>query len=191
MIYFALGMRLLQAGDYGIRGQVFLIQEQDLLEYLKNKLSSLSEIERFESKIQQPYLKIAKEPKGVQIEEAREYRVYYFDPSITTSKDIHDHQNRLIVSKGARVNPLSMCSLAQDLLFIDGSKESHIKWAKEHGPLARWILVKGKPLDLEEQESHPIYFDQFGFLTSKLEIQKIPAKVTQENNQLKIEEIPL
>ena len=97
----------------------------------------------------------------------------------------------MIVSSGSRFNPLFVDSLPQDLLFIDGSNESHVKWAKEKGSSSRWILIKGKPLELEEQEGRPIYFDQSGFLTTKLEIKNIPARVTQENNQLKIEEIPL
>ena len=52
-------------------------------------------------------------------------------------------------------------------------------------------LVKGKPLDLEAKEKLPTYFDQFGSLTHKLKIKHVPAKVTQEGLQLKIEEILL
>jgi conjugal transfer pilus assembly protein TraW len=192
-LYLELSMHLLQAEDYGVRGHLFSIQEQDLLEFLKYKLSALSvkETQLLEEKIQQQYLNMAKEPKGMEIGESKVHRIYYFDPSITASKDIYDHQGSVIVTKGSRFNPLSIGSLPQDLLFIDGSNESHVKWAKEQGASTRWILTNGRPLELEEQEERPIYFDQFGFLIAKLEIKNIPAKVTQENNQLKIEEIPL
>jgi conjugal transfer pilus assembly protein TraW len=193
ILYLELSLHLIQAEDHGVRGHLFSIQEQDLLEYLKHKLSALSakDTQLFEEKIQQQYLNMAKEPKGIEIGESKEQRIYYFDPCITASKDIYDHQGSVIVSKGSRFNPLSVGSLPQDLLFIDGSNEFHVKWAKEQGASTRWITVKGKPLELEEQEERPIYFDQFGFLTTKLDIKNIPAKVTQENNQLKIEEIPL
>ena len=84
----ALSMHLLEAEDYGIRGHVFSIQEQDLLEYLKHKLSVLSakESQLFEEKIQRQYLAMAEEPKGLEIGESREHRIYYFDPSVTASK---------------------------------------------------------------------------------------------------------
>ena len=153
--YFALSINLLSAEDFGVRGHIFAIQEQDLLEYLKNRLNALSEeqYERLGEAISQRYVNKAKEPEGISLEEAKEYRLYYFDPTITTSLEILDHQGRLIAPKGERVNPLSKCSLSQDLLFLDGSKESHLKWAREQ--LARWILVKGQPLELEVKKISP------------------------------------
>jgi conjugal transfer pilus assembly protein TraW len=193
ILFFVIITHLVFAKDFGTRGHVFSIQEQDLLEYLKNKLNTISPRgeTQFDEKIQRHYVNMAKEPKCLNIGVSSEYRTYYFDPSITASKDIYDHQGNIIVSMGSRFNPLSIISLTQDLLFIDGSIETHVNWAKEQALPNRWIIIKGKPLELEEQEERPIYFDQSGFLTSKLEIKNIPARVTQENNQLKIEEIPL
>lgn len=51
------------------------------------------------------------------------------------------------------------------------------------------ILVAGRPLELEDQLQHKIYFDQAGVLTSKFGIQFVPAIVEQEGKELKIVEI--
>ena len=45
--------------------------------------------------------------------------------------------------------------------FFDGSNENHVEWAKQHME-AKWILVKGSPLDLEDETNHDVYFDQQG-----------------------------
>ena len=185
-LIFALNLQLLCAGDYGVRGHLFPIQEEDLLDYLKSRLSNVSE-EQLNSR----YIKKAQQPASNPLSEAREYRAYYFDPSITADRTIEDHQGKVIVSKGARVNPLKVVSLSDELLFLDGSDERHVQWAKEQSPQARWILIKGQAIDLEEKEGRGVYFDQLGFLTTKLGIQHIPAKVVQENDKLKIQEIPL
>jgi conjugal transfer pilus assembly protein TraW len=185
----------LYAKDFGTLGHTFPIQEEDLLMYLKKRLEKLSAEEMFNitERIKQHYLKMAQEPSSICFEEAREYKVYYFDPSITVARDIPDHKGNIIIQKGTTINPLAMASLGGELLFLDSTNASHIKWARQQSSESKWILVKGKSLELEEQEGRPIYFDQFGYLTRKLDIQHIPARVSQEKGSLKIkiEEIPI
>ena len=51
------------------------------------------------------------------------------------------------------------------------------------------ILTGGKPLELESEVGHPVYFDQFGELTSRFNIAHVPAIVEQDGKYLKVTEI--
>lgn len=195
LCFYALFGFPLHAKDFGTQGHTFRIQEEDLLEHLKNKLNAITEKELslLGERIKKHYTKMAEEPTPVGIDEASEYCTYYFDPTITVAKDILDHQGNVIVQQGDIINPLAISPMHGELLFFDGNNESHIQWARQYQGAAKWILVKGKPLKLEEEEGRSIYFDQFGSLTRKLDIHHIPARVSQDKDTLKIkiEEIPI
>lgn len=177
----------LQARDLGKYGQVFEIKEVNLLDYLRQKSQSLpiNELNKIFENVR-PQFKPAKI-----LQNATVYRQFYFDPTICAQEDIFDQQGKVIVAKGYCVNPLDYTSLSADLLFLDGANLSHIQWAKTQSDQTQWILVNGNPLTLEERESHAIYFDQQGVLATKLSLTCLPAKVSQSNQLLLIEEFPL
>ncbi len=184
----------LYSKDLGVHGHLFPIIEPNLLQYIRDSLSQMTpeEVQSINQKIKNNYLKMIKEPNSVSsVTEAYEYKVYSYDPTVSVANDITDHNGNIIVSKGTSVNPLTLLPLSKELLFIDGTKESHIAWIKSQNKQAKWILVKGKPLDLEKEEEHSVYFDQFGYLVNKLGIQHVPARVSQEGLLLKVEEIPV
>lgn len=185
---------LLEAKDLGVHGHLFPIHEEDFLQFLKNKVNHLSkeDLEAIRNKVQNHYVLQLKNPCPVQgLKEAKVYRVFYVDPTLCTDQDIKDHQGNLIVSKDKCVNPLETIAYLDALLFLDGSNQEHLEWAKAQNQLVKWVLTKGKPFELEEQESRAIYFDQSGVLVKKFGIQYLPAKVSQEGLKLKIEEFPL
>jgi len=51
------------------------------------------------------------------------------------------------------------------------------------------ILMGGRPLEVEIEVGSPIYFDQFGELTSRFNIVHVPAIVEQEGKYLKVTEV--
>lgn len=182
------------AKDLGIHGHTFPVAEEDFLEFIQSKLLAFtpSELSALQLKIRNHYANMAQEPTPVDgLKEATHRRVFLYDPTITVSQHIEDHEGNVIIEKGTTVNPLMISSLNAELLFFDGTNQSHIEWAKEQHPGAKWILVKGRPMDLELEQGRHVYFDQFGVLVRKLEIICIPAKVMQEGIKLKIEEIPV
>lgn len=193
LLFMMISLSLL-ARDLGSRGHLFPIEEEDLLIYLKKRVLSLSEEEReqLEEEAKRRVVKSIQEPKAVEgLREAKVYRRFFFDPSITAQEDFKDAEGKVIVARGSKVNPLDTVSLPESLLFFDGSDERQLRFAKEDVDRSTWILVKGKPLDLEEREERPVYFDQSGVLVRKFSITHIPAKVSQEGKMLKIEEFPL
>lgn len=182
---FIFSTAFLYGQDFGNVGTTFPIQEQNLLEYLRERLLSANQEEL--SRFYQDQVKRVQEPKMLNLAEAQTNRVFFYDPTITVWEDVKDHEGNVIVKRGEKYNPLDHSTLSNNLLFFDATKNSHIEWAQSHTGM--WILVKGKPIQLEEQEGIPVYFDQFGSLTQKLGIQAVPARVSQEGKLLKVEEI--
>jgi conjugal transfer pilus assembly protein TraW len=158
-------------------------------------------------------------PKPVKgITRAPKNRVFYYDPTYVVQTDLKDHQGRIFAKKGTKLNPLETVSLSTHLIFFDGDDEEQLAWVK--GWLAtplmapapgqpidssansldaqnkleksvKVILINGTPLKLSEDLNIPVYFDQNGILTKKLGIRRVPALVTQDGQQLKIEEIKI
>ncbi len=136
------------------------------------------------------YKNLFSNPKfGIDIGYAKEYRVSFYDPTITVKEDIKDHNDKVIIKKGAIFNPLKTMKVNEKLIFIDGTEKEHLKWAKSLGKGHKWILVKGNPMKLEKRYKIPIYFDQYGVLVKTFDIKNVPAKVSQDKERLKIEEI--
>jgi len=132
------------------------------------------------------------EPPAVQgIGEAKQYRAFYYDPIFRVKEDIKTLDGKIIASAGELVNALDDPTIASacDLVFFDSSNEKHIQWAMKHQK-AKWILVKGSPLDLEDATDHDVYFDQGGMYCKQFGIEKVPAKVSVEGRRILIEEIP-
>ena len=181
--------------DLGVFGTLFPIEENNLLEVIQTRLAKLQRegtLEMHQQNIQSKVKKKIERPQAVEgIIHTVQPRTYTFDPSITVTKDLKDHEGKVFYQKGQRVNPLETRSLTKPLLFIDGDESSHLTWAffmlKRH-PLAKVILVKGAPLQMMKDLGIPIFFDQFGKITHKLGIKQVPAIVTQEGMLLKVEE---
>lgn len=132
------------------------------------------------------------EPPAVQgIGEAKEYRAFYYDPIFRLKEDVKTLDAKVIASEGQLVNALDDPTIASacDLVFFDGSNKKHIQWAMKH-PQAKWILVKGSPLDLEDATDHDVYFDQGGMYCKQFGIECVPAKVAVEGRRILIEEVP-
>jgi conjugal transfer pilus assembly protein TraW len=190
--HIALYSSLLYGKDFGVQGTIFPIREENFLHYLESKYKSLSQEERanLDNGIKGALVKKINEPLPVDgIEDASDYKRFYFDPTARITEDINDEKGNVIVAKGSSVNPLERVSLGESLLFIDGSKENQIIWAQANE--GKWILVKGRPMELEKKLNRPVYFDQFAFLCKKMGIRKTPCRVTQEGLRLLIEEVPI
>lgn len=187
---------ILTAKDLGIYGELFSIAEKNLVEVIQSKLAKLEQdgsLKTYQAQVQNKVQARLKRPTAVlSVVHTLQPRVFTFDPSITVTADLKDHKGQVFHKQGEIVNPLHYRSMTKPLLFIDGDESKHIQWmlkVLKKYPLAKVILVKGEPLKLTEELGITIYFDQSGKLTQKLNIQQVPAIVTQSNNLLKIEEV--
>lgn len=182
--------------NLGTFGALFPVEENNLIEVIQARLAKLQQegtLDMHQRNIQQKIQKQVGRPTPVEgIIHTVEPRTFTFDPSITVTSDLKDHQGKIFYHKGERVNPLKLRELTKPLLFIDGDVPEHITWAfsilKSH-PLAKVILVKGAPLQMMQDLGITVYFDQFGKITHKLGITQVPAIVRQDGLLLKIEEV--
>lgn len=167
--------------DLGVHGHTYPIEEENFLVFVQSQLEKVSsqDFKEFQIKL----------PKGIKFPAAKKRRIFLYDPTIHAKKDILDRKGNIIVKKGTQYNPLQKYSLGENLLFLDGTDQSQIAWAKKTE--GEWILTNGNPFSLEEEEERPIFFDQFGALIRKLGIQSLPARVSQEGMNLKIEEVSI
>ena len=81
----------------------------------------------------------------------------------------------------------SSSSTARDERQVERARELIERYQGKVKP----ILVAGSYLALMQRWQLPVYFDQQGALTRKLGITHVPALVSQEGMQLRIDELPL
>ena len=182
-----------KATDLGCHGAVFTITERDPVEMIKEKLGHMKALGTLAAKQKEIEEKAAaqvKRPRPVEgLRATVERRTFYYDPSITVKKDLMDHKGRKFYKKGTKVNPLETLKWRHPYLFINGDEARQVELMKDwKGLNTKIILVAGSPLDISQQISIPVFFDQFGTLVKKLNIKQVPALVTQEGLKLKIEE---
>ena len=177
--------------DFGTMGHTFPIEEESFLEFLQKRLAGNGFSQKI-ARIKEVLLKNAMNPVPVDgLHLAKKFRTYRLDLSFEAEKDIKDTEGRIIAKGGTTVNPLEQIQLTSGLLFLDGSKETHLAWARQQSGNFKWVLVKGKPTEVEEKEKRPIYFDQGGAYTTRFEIENIPAKVVQRGKYLLVQELVL
>lgn len=178
------------AQDLGVFGETFEIAEEDLLQHMMGKLKKMEQrgdMKIAQKQIQEKIRQNIEKPKAVQgITETKKEREFKFDPTITVTQDLADHNGKIFARAGEQFNPLDRVKMTP-MLFIDGNSGKQVSWALKkiedrkifRHDFAKIVLVKGSPFDLQEKLNRQIYFDQQGLLTKKLGIEHIPAIVFQ------------
>lgn len=182
----AAAVLLASTPSFASHGQTFEIKEDSMtnslgkgMEQKKDQEKHLEEITRYVN---------APSP-ALNISETKEYKFFYYDPIYQVKEEITGLNGEIIAQKGQIINPMDKIETLQDLIFFDGTNLKHIKWAQTQ-PKAKWILIKGSPLALEEETDHETYFDQGGMLCKKFGIKCVPTKISKEGKRILIEEIP-
>jgi conjugal transfer pilus assembly protein TraW len=205
--------------ELGVYGETFPVAEKNLLEVIKAKIQALFESGKLEDhqkailnkakeQLNRPY-----PVKG--LSKTRSPRSFPYDPSIVVPYDLKvsqdavprdaasrgktprggDHQDQVFHRKGTRVNPLDTHRMNCPLLFVDGDDAEQVFWAIQQYKTAaslhkpKIILVQGAPFDLSKKLNLPVYFDQSGVLVKKLGITQVPARISQKEKTLVIDEV--
>jgi conjugal transfer pilus assembly protein TraW len=190
---------LARAEDLGTIGPTYGIEEPHLLTAIEQQLRAKQEsgeLARLETEAKRRIVDAIEHPAPLPgITRAERPRSFYFDPSLVVTENITDAKGNILVAAGTRQNPLAVVSLSKHLIFFDARDARQVAWAR--GAIARFegkvkpILVAGSYLALMQRWQLPVYFDQQGALTRKLGITHVPALVSQEGLQLRIDEFPL
>jgi len=181
------------AKDLGVQGATFEVKEQSLLEMIYAKLKSLESTNKLiqhQKEIQERVKASIENPQPVVgVTKATSYSSRIYDPSIIIDEDIKDHKGNFIARKGTHVNPLDHQSFGKPLILIQGDDEPQVSWALKQD--AKIVLVSGKPLQLARNHKKMFYFDQGAILSNKFGIKAVPARISQKDKRLLIEELSL
>jgi conjugal transfer pilus assembly protein TraW len=132
-------------------------------------------------------------PIPLHLPHARTKRTFVYRPEIVLDMDITDDSGRILVAQGTRVNALEQRpNYSPCWLFFNADELSELRWAARamhQCSNAKIILTGGAIADVETALKTPIYFDQAGVITQKLNVRATPARVTRKANALKIEEL--
>ncbi|MCL6723007.1 type-F conjugative transfer system protein TraW [Klebsiella sp. T2.Ur] len=190
---------LTRAADLGTWGDLWPIQEQDMLSLITQRLEALEksgrwgqEMEAFKERVKTN----SQRPAPVEgIKKADKYEQRWFDPSIKLTEDLKDQNGVLFARKGQVLNPLKTVPFMQTLYFIDGDDPDQVAWMKRQVPetlISKIILVKGSIPDISAALDSRIYFDQNGVLSQRFGLTSVPARITPapSGERLNIEYFP-
>lgn len=180
--------------DHPVEGELFDISEEDMLDMLMRRLHQAKEdgkLEDIENKMKERVQQSALYPKSLDLRACTRERIYYVDPSLTITEDIKDHEGKMIVAAGTKINPLDHMNLSKGLLFIDGTIEDQVDYAIRNQEKFHVLLTKGSPILLGEKHQQKFYFDQNGLSVKRYGIEHVPASLEQEGKRLKITEFVL
>jgi len=183
--------------DLGMIGPTTPIAEPDLLLELQAKLrekAGSGELQQWADVARQRAVASIRMPSAVPgLRRSAHARSFYFDPTVHVAQPLVDAQGQVLVAAGTRVNPLTIASLSQRLLFFDGRDAAQVRQARalieRYDGKVKPILVAGSYLDLMRQWRFSVFYDQQGTLVQKLGITQVPALVSQEGPRLRIDEL--
>ncbi|MEK7654738.1 MAG: hypothetical protein AAB323_00570 [Pseudomonadota bacterium] len=171
-----------------VLGTLFQIEETDIKDVLMKRMQKIN-MQQAQKTVQERIKKSIKTPPpAFQNSRCLRYKTWLFDPTAVLEKDIVDHKGHVLKKKGATYNPLSQRKISTQMIFIEGNDPEQVAWALKQAR-CKIVLVNGSPIDLEEKYQIPIYFDQRGFLCCKFGIHAFPARVFQQQDVLRCEEI--
>ena len=183
------------AKDLGVWGEVWPIEESDLLVQVEDALKYLEasgELARMNKEARARARERLESPPSVPgIVPATEPRTWLYDPAIIVAEDVVGPGGALIAAAGTRIEPLELRPMTWTLLFIDGTRDVEVQWALAQAAPTRIILLAGRPFDLARRHRRAFYFDQGGTLTERFGLEATPVRMRQEGLKLRIAEIPL
>ena len=183
--------------NIGTYGPIFEIIEENMIDYLKNKLLTIEKEGGVETLQNQWIAKIQeglKRPTPVQgLLKAKKSRSWTIDPTLVVENDIKNHEGEMLAQKGDRINPLHYAKNIPPLLLIDGDDEEQVIFATSQNKERNVdiVLVKGAPLDLQKDFKKPVYFDQGGYLSTYYQIKHIPVLIHYGKDVITVQEIVL
>lgn len=179
--------------DLGTHGPLFDIGEENMIDFLQNKLKKIEReggLETLQETWKQKIVEGLKRPKAVDgITRTTTLKQWRVDPTLVIENDIVTPNGKILAKKGDKINPLHHVMPPKGFLFINADDQDQVIFSKKYLEKFDLILVKGSPLDLQDELKVPVYFDQGGYLTKKYNITHVPAFIKIGKETLVIEEV--
>ncbi len=187
------------ATNLGTLGPTHAITEPHLLDFIAQRLRDKErsgELQQLMQAAQRRGVAHVQQPPPVAgLRATTVPRSYRWDPAFTLDRNIVDAQGRLLYAAGSRHNPLDVVTMQRQLLFFDARDPRQLRRAQalmagRPGGI-KPVLTGGSYLDLMRRWQQPVYHDQHGLLTRRFGIHQVPALVSQDGRQLRIDELAL
>ena len=186
------------AKELGTIGHLFPIAEPDLLTFIGQRLQGMKdsgEMDRLQREAEARVKAHAVRPAPVAgLSPAKADHSFRYDPTFTVQETVRDMRGNVIARAGDKVNPLDKVAFSETLYFIDGDNPTQLAWVKQQlsgQQHFKVILVNGNIRDSSLALDEPVYFDQYGTLTTKFGFEHTPVRITRDGRWLKVEEVAL
>ena len=117
-----------QTGDLGQQGDIFPIEEPDIIEVVKKRVATID----WEAKKQEAAQRFWEHQRFTQLPQATKNETRTFSPVTVAQEDIVDANGNVLVAKGTQVNALKAFGLPWTLalMVFDPLQEEQVLWAK-------------------------------------------------------------
>ncbi len=181
------------ARDLGAVGETYPVKEMSMLKWIQQKVLSMQssgEVERFQTSWIRRTEQQIKQPPSLHLPRNKVRFVHTYEPKVVFAHDVIGSHHVVLAKKGMSVNALTQLPhYYPHWLFIDADDAQQLESAKtviKRWPDAKIILTGGSTFRASQYLVRPVYFDQWGKLTQKLEVRSVPAYVMRRQNRLVI-----
>lgn len=189
------GLKRVNAEDFGVIGKTWDIKEKDAIVEIQDYLKSMppGELDEHNQIIKKKAEEKIRNPNPINVKRTEVARVFSYDPSLVLKEDLKDAKGVVFHKKGTRVNPLDTVSMKYEVIFFDARDDEQLEYVlnsyndSEIKPVL--ILTGGSPIEIEEKYQIDAYFDQKGLLIKKFGIRQVPAVIAQDGKVLNIREV--
>lgn len=187
-----------KSADLGVRGPVEDILERDLIQVMQEKVTAID----WANKKEQAIKRFWKNQNFIKLPKANKARRRYLDPSILISDDIKDDDGKILVARGAKINPLDLKAFTQAVVVFDPLDAKQLSLVDEQLPKlikrhTRVTLIATR-FDIDEGwQSYKTITDHFNApvykltqdIYSRFDLEFVPSVVTAQQNYFVIDEL--
>jgi conjugal transfer pilus assembly protein TraW len=184
-----------QASSLGAIGETFPVVERSFLSLIESRLKDLADSGELDAVKEQWINQVndhAHRPTPCGLPRAKAARTHHYIPSVTLGQDIKDHEGRVLVPEGTRVNAFDkLYGYQPHWVFLNGDDKAQVAWAKNilvQDKKTKVILTGGDIGEAERALNVEIFFDQASRITKQLNISSVPTEVTRHGQALLIQE---
>ncbi|MBP7616112.1 MAG: conjugal transfer protein TraW [Steroidobacteraceae bacterium] len=185
-------------GDFGVRGPVEDILERDLIEVMQEKVAAIDWVE----KKRQAETRFWAKQQFIALPRADQPRRRYLDPTVVVTEDIRDGEGKVLVARGAQINPLNLQAFTQAVVVLDPLDPAQLalvdarlpELAQTHAQVTLIVTRFDQAAGWASYTEVTDHFDAPVFtltpdVRERFELEYVPSVITAERTQFVIEEL--
>lgn len=169
-------------------GKTYPIEERDAIEDIKERAGNL-DYESLARSVSKRIKDFRPENLSGELPDAEKEESHLVDMTYVLKRDIYDDKGNLLYPKGYSFNPLDYVKLPTQYLFLNGNKESHLRWFKEsefyNKVNVTLLITDGSYYDLMEKFKRPVFYATRRII-QRMGIKHLPSLARQKGNMLEV-----